>query len=476
MEIDDLDRLWERHPAWRLLRARNAPLVLSFLGTHFIDNNKGATPAGALTAALDDHLYALHRSEPERYAGEPASYLEDWSAAESAWLRRFYPAGSEEVHYEATPALEKAYRWVEGLQTRAFVGTESRLQILVDLLRQMVHGSQTDPQTRIEELERRRDAIDIELAEAQEGRFAILDDTALRERYQQFSSTARELLSDFREVEENLRGLDRSAREKIAAWDGGKGELLTDLVSSRTDINASDQGRSFQAFYDFLLSEGRQDELADLLSTVQGMPNIAAERRLRSVHHDWAEAAERTQQTVRNLSEQLRRFLEDQIWVENRRVMDLVRGVEATALAIRDAPPRGVDIGLIVDEPGVPITLPFERPLYDPQPDVVVDSMLAPQAADVIELDTLFAQRFVDQVRLAENIRAIVPARSAAELEDIIALYPVEEGVAELLGYLALDDDDIDVEVGDGEMTIDYDDLEGTPRRVRMPKVTVTRR
>ncbi len=37
----------------------------------------------------------------------------------------------------------------------------------------------------------------------------MLDGTAVRDRYQQFSVTARELLADFRQVEENFRKLDR---------------------------------------------------------------------------------------------------------------------------------------------------------------------------------------------------------------------------------------------------------------------------
>lgn len=475
MNLDDIDRLWERHPAWRLMRARNAPLVLSFLGQYFIENNRGAAPAGHLVSALDDYLYNLHRADSERYTADPAVYLEDWASPESGWLRRYYPAASDEVHYEATPSLYKVYGWIESLRTRSFIGTESRLHTVVDLLRQIVHGSQTDPDSRIAELERRRDGIEAELAEARLGNFAVLNDTALRDRYQQVSTTARELLSDFREVEENFRLLDRSTREKIASWDRGKGELLNDLVSSRTDISSSDQGRSFQAFSDYLLSEGSQVELAALLTTVQRMPQLVADQRLRTVHHDWSDAAERTQQTVRNLSEQLRRFLDDQVWVENRRVIDLVRLIEAAALVVRDTPPRDLGLGLEVDEPGVPIALPLERPLYDPQPDVVVDSMLSPDELDIAELDDLFAQRFVDTARLAENIRAVVPPRTVAALDDIIAVYPVQEGVAEILGYLTLDDGEISVDVRDDETTIDYVDASGEAKRVRMRKVMVTR-
>jgi flagellar motility protein MotE (MotC chaperone) len=478
MDLDDVDRLWERHPAWRLLRARNAPMVLSFLGRYFIEENQGATSMSELVRALDDHLYAIHQAEPDRYPADPIVYLDDWSASESGWLRRFYPTGSDDVHYDVTPALEKAYRWVESLQARSFVGTESRLHILIELLRQMVHGTETDPAAQIAELKRRRAVIDEELQRVEGGQMTVLDETALRDRYQQFASTARQLLSDFREVEENFRVLDRSAREKIAAWDRGKGDLLAELIGSRTDIAASDQGRSFQAFYDFLLSEQRQDELSSLLTTVQAMPRIESDHRLRTVHHDWADAAERTQQTVRNLSDQLRRFLEDQVWVENRRVLELVRVVELAAIAVRDTPPGAADgVGLTVDEPGIQISLPFERPLYDPQPEIEVDSLISPQAHEPVELDALFAQRFVDEARLVENIRAIVPRRSTASLDDIVALYPVEEGIAEILGYLSLGDhDDVVVNIVEGEMLIDYSDSHGVSRRVTMPHVTVTRR
>lgn len=479
MDLDLVDHLRERHPAWRLLRARNAPLVLSFLGGHFIEANHGPTASGHLTAALDDVLLDLHRTDPDRYPSEPQAYLDDWSGTESGWLRRYYPADSDEIHYDATPALERAYRWVEGLQARSFVGTESRLHTLVELLRQIVHGTQEDPAVRLAELQRRRTEIDEEIAQVKAGNVAVMDETAVRDRYQQFSSTARELLSDFREVEENFRALDRSAREKIASWDGGKGGLLAELVGSRTDIAASDQGRSFQAFYDFLLSEDRQDELAGLLAQVQAIPRIGADQRLRTVHHDWSDAAERTQQTVRNLSEQLRRFLEDRVWLENRRVLDLVRAIEANAIAVRNAPPPDSSgVGLEVDQPGVAVALPFERPLYDTVPASAVDSLIAPEEPDPAEINALLEQRFVDTARLVDNILAVVPPRSTAVLSDVVLMYPVEQGVAEIVGYLSLgDQEQVAVDVDDTEqMVLEYTDPDGVPRRVTMPKVTVTRR
>ncbi len=474
MEYDAIEALRERHPAWRLLRAGNAALALSFLGSYFVEQTHGATSASQLVSALDDALYHHNRSRPDepRFPRSPAAYLDDW--AEAGWLRRFYPIGSDEVHYDAVPALERAYAWVTGLQVRPFVGTESRLQTVVELLRQIVHGADSDPEARLALLQRRRDEIDAEMAAVRSGDVALLDATALRDRYQQFAATARELLSDFREVEENFRVLDRSARERIASWSGSKGDLLAELVGGRTDIARSDQGRSFQAFYDFLLSEERQDELSELLGRIGELAEIEPDRRLATVHYDWSEAAERTQRTVRQISEQLRRFLDDQVWLENRRVLDLIREIEAAALAVRDAPPS--ELRLQLDESSVPIALPFERPLYDSRPASRVDSLLDPEAEAEIDVTALFAQTYIDQARLADQIRSVVPPRSGALLTDIVELFPLRHGAAEIVGYLALGDDDIEVVTDEREQTHLDIAQDGLVRRVRLPKVTVRRR
>ncbi|WP_264990778.1 DUF3375 domain-containing protein, partial [Mycobacterium kiyosense] len=263
--------------------------------------------------------------------------------------------------------------------------------------------------------------------------------------------------------------------EKIAAWDGSKGELLADLVGSRSQITGSDQGRSFQAFYEFLLSEARQAELAALIGKVSTLDIVDADQRISGIHQDWSEAADRAQRTVRQISEQLRRFLDDQVWMENRRVLDLVRAVESTALEVRDDPPTW---GLEVDQPGIDITLPFERPLYQPPAEVAVESHLPPEAEEV-DADLLFTQTFVDQARLAEVIRTVLPENSSALLSDVVAMYPIEQGAAEIVGYLALNDDDVMVDMDDSDETlleyVDPDDPQ-TTKRARLPKVTVRRR
>jgi flagellar motility protein MotE (MotC chaperone) len=329
----------------------------------------------------------------------------------------------------ATPAVEKALAWVRSLGEREFVGTESRLNTVFELLRQIVHGTEADPAARIEELTRRRQEIDDEIGRVLAGEVPLLDRSAVRDRYQQLTATAWELLSDFRQVEENFRRLDRQLREKIAGWQGGKGELLDDVLGSRESIAGSDQGRSFQAFYDFLLSQARQEELAGLLDRVNELSDLAErDPRLRRVHYDWLDAAGRTQTVVAQLSEQLRRFLDDQAWFENRRVIDILREIEGSALRLRDAPPTGLTIE--IDAAAPVLSLPFERPLYAPVRKPRLDSQDIRAAGSDEETDptALFEQAHVDPGPLRDAVRAALRRSTQATLAEIVTAVPLRQG------------------------------------------------
>ena len=122
--------------------------------------------------------------------------------------------------------------------------------------------------------------------------------------------------------------------------------------------------------------------------------------------------------------------------------------------------------------------LPFERPLYEPPAAAEVESLIPPANDEDLDADLLFNQTFIDAAKLAGNIRAVLPERSSALLADIVAMYPLEQGAAEIVGYLALSDDDLTIEMDETDETLleyaDPDDSDRT-RRARLPKVTVRR-
>ena len=440
LDYATLDLLRQSHPAWRLLRSDHAPLVASFLHRVFLVPNVRIMAQADLAEALEDELFGLReRSGAEAFPKSALEYLNDWAAVERGWLRKFYRQGSDEAYFDLTPATEKAVAWLGMLTERSFVGTESRLLTLFELLKQMSAGSETDPQVRIAELHRRRAEIDTEITRIQGGDIPLLDDSALKDRFQQFISMARELLADFREVEYNFRGLDRRVRERIALWEGAKGALLEQIMGERDLIADSDQGRSFRAFWDFLMSSRRQEELSTLLERVlslSAVTELKPDARTRRVHYDWLEAGEHTQRTVAQLSHQLRRFLDDQAWLENRRIMDILRGIEAKALALRDLPPRG-EVMTIADTVA-DIELPMERPLYTPAvKPLIADSALESGDTDV-DATAMFSQVVIDKTQLARHIRHALQDRSQITLHELCELQPLQHGLAELIAYLEL--------------------------------------
>ena len=484
MNIDyaTLDQLRLNHPAWRLLRSDHAPLVASFFQRVFIAPNVRVMAQADLAEALEDELFAMReRLGADTFPKAALDYLNDWASTEKGWLRKFYIQGSDEPNFDLAPPTEKAITWLATLTQRSFVGTESRLLTLFDLLKQMSEGSETDPQARIAELQKRRDEIDSEIARIQSGDISIIDDTALKDRFQQFTQLARELLSDFREVEHNFRGLDRRVRERIALWQGSKGTLLEEIMSERDAISDSDQGRSFRAFWDFLMSSRRQEELSVLLERVLSLPTIAELKpdvRTRRVHYDWLEAGEHTQRTVAQLSQQLRRFLDDQAWLENRRIMDILHGIEARSLALRASLPSGVVMDIA--DTSVDIELPMERPLYTPTIKPLIANIVLEEGEGEIDVAALYLQVFIDKAQLARNIRHTLQDRTQVTLRELCETQPLQRGLAELVAYLQLAGDTfksvVDENVVD-EISWQREELDGQKqlKRARLPRVIFVR-
>jgi flagellar motility protein MotE (MotC chaperone) len=441
LDFFTLDTLRMHHPAWRLLRSDHAPLVISFLHRVFVVPNVRVMAAVDLAESLEDELYALRlRVGESAFPKSALEYLNDWAAPDKGWLRKFYRQGTDDAQFDLTPATEKAIAWLAQLSERQFVGTESRLLTLFDLLKQMSEGSEADPVKRMAELRKKRDEIDAEIARVEQGDVLLLDDTALKDRFQQFMQGARELLTDFREVEFNFRQLDRRVRERIALWEGSKGALLESIMGERDAIADSDQGKSFRAFWDFLLSSRRQEELSELLERVLALPAIEdmkPDTRTRRVHYDWMEAGEHTQRTVAALSHQLRRFLDDKAWLENRRIMDILHGIESKALALRGTPPAGVVMEMAQSSPSIELTM--ERPLFKPNSKPVIESLVL-QAGDHGNVDpsALFDQVFVDKARLTRHIRHALQNRTQITLRELVGMQPLEQGLAELVAYLQL--------------------------------------
>lgn len=478
MDYDWLIALRRQHPGWRLLAADHGPLVAAFLHRSFLASNQRTLAEAELASRLEDFLFALRQQlREDAFPKAARAYLNDWAGDERGWLRKYYPPGDDEPHYDLAPATEKAIRWLDSLRGQRFIGAESRLLTIFDLLHDIAEGTESDPRVRLDELQRRKQVIEQEIEQIEAGHVRLMDATRLRERFLQVSDTAYGLLADFRQVEQNFRSLDRQVREKVAGWEGGKGDMLEEVFGERDAIAESDQGRSFRAFWDFLMSPARQEELSALLEKVLALDavrELEPDPRLKRVHYDWLDAGEVTLRTVARLSQQLRRYLDDQAWLENRRIMQLIHTVEQHALALREAPHDAP--GMTLDDTAPALNLSMERPLFRPpvKPQIAEGPLLSGDAD--LDAAALFDQFHVDRAALAATLRRTLQTRDQISLATLLEEYPLQRGLAELVAWLALAADDPDAVIDDARhATLDWCDTQGVPRRATVPEVIFTR-
>jgi hypothetical protein len=488
-EVDELENRRRRHTAWRLLRYQHAPLAVAFLHKCFIAGNTRSLPEAQGIDLLDDLLFATRQmpnSDPvaDDMITDPVTqksakdYIADWSAETRGFIRRFYGPGDDEPQIAITPGAERALAWLASLDETGFVGTESRLLLAIELLRQLDVQTNPDAETRLADLYKRRAEIDAEIAQVQRGDVPVLDDRTVLERFHQFADLGRDLLADFRQVEENFRALDRSVRERVAQWEGSKGALLSEIFGERDLITSSDQGASFRAFWELLSPIQHQDELTERLSRVLSHPVVVGtspDRRMRHLHHDWFDAGDHTQRTVASLSAQLRRFIDETAWLENRRIIEIVRAIEHHAIELREEPPKGNVT--TVATPSADISLPMERRLGAPPTDnsLHIGDILNDDDADLTQL---FTDTNIDVIALADHVDELLIDRSQVTLASVCESRPITHGLGELVAYLHLADDRFDHTVINEHRDRITWELSDPPvvRTVNMPRVIFVRR
>ena len=82
LDYATLETMRQQHPAWRLLVANSAPLIVSFLHRAFVEPNVRAMRQSDLVEALDDTLFGVREQARDAFPKSAAEYLNDWAANE----------------------------------------------------------------------------------------------------------------------------------------------------------------------------------------------------------------------------------------------------------------------------------------------------------------------------------------------------------------------------------------------------------
>lgn len=436
-KLEDVDFVLSQNKAVSLLRKANAPLIIAFLWQSFKAQHRQTYSASEIATGLSDLLFSVN--DPEvRYPRPARAYLEAWT--QDGFLRQYYEEQATEATFELTPATERALLWITELDQAAFVGAESRLLQVFQLLKDLALGTTLDKNLRLQQLQAEQQRIEREIEALQKDEVQRLNSTRVREQYFLIEEAASKLLSDFRQIEDNFRQLNAQAREEQITKVASRGAILDDIFDAQDAILKTDQGRTFNAFWAFLMNQQRQDELDEWTRQLFALPELQHLRRQSTISRlkmSLVSAGDRVNKTTDRLVEQLRRFLQSQSILEHKRVAQIIGEIEQLAIQVKTEPPLTKTFYAIEHKPAIDLVM--DRPPFEPPQIPKLNTRdIEIGLGQAVQTQALYTQLFIDPAELRGRIQTLLRGRDQISLKEITETIPIEKGLSELVAYFSI--------------------------------------
>ena len=359
----------QTHPAWQLLAARRAPLVLGCLKPLF-DAGSSQIPLEEVRAHLAKALSA-HANDPDFEID-----TDDFPSLARKELRLWIKKGllaerAGEVF--ATDSLQTAFRFIEELQDRMMTSTASRLSTVQQKIASLETALNPDKKQRIAYLESQIKELKKELAAARRGEFEVLEGDRAAEEVREVYSLAMSLRADFRRVEDSYREADRELRQAIISEDQNRGEVVDRLLETNEQLLNTPEGKVFSGFYQQIMRGNELDEMRARLQRILSLPQAsnALNRRqaqeLRGLYQRLINESENILQARTRSEKDVRGFIKTGLASEHHRVGTLLKDILETALemdwnkqAVRRAPSPLPPIGFHLSQMPLPERLLFK--------------------------------------------------------------------------------------------------------------------
>jgi hypothetical protein len=433
--INDTKWLFSNNRAIDLLKKDNAPLIISFLYMAFKERNTDKYISSNITSILSDFLFATN-FQKEEYSGSPKYYLDQWT--NEGFLRQYYEAKNDEASFELTPSSELAIRWLSELNKSESAVMHSRLLQVFNMLKALAIAVTEDKEKKVSELEKEKKEIQTKIENVYK-ELDYVDPIKIKESFLLIEESALKLMSDFKQVEENFRNLNREAREEQIRKPISKGELLDHVFQAQDAIIETPQGKSFRSFWEFLMDQSRQRELEYYIEEIFKVPELSNYKHsslIPRLKMNLVDAGDRVNRTTDELVEQLRKFMELKIYLENKRVAEIISGIEELAIELKNNPPTSNDFIEIDGKPKVSIVM--NRELFKPPHNPEINSAGLEEGVSGTDTSILFEQLYVDPELLKANIKRLLKGSTQISLKEITEKIPIQKGLTEVVTYFSI--------------------------------------
>lgn len=450
MPQSDISYLVETAPSVQAIRMRNAHWVIPFLFKAFKTENILSLPEPVLINLLAEELHN-HTEGTEDLEEARIEFGEDEESRARKYLlnwvqRRLlqdFPDSEAVTQYQLSAHTEKLFQWLHSLEKRQFVGTESRFRFLFQTLREMVEYTEDDAVKRLEELKNRKAEIDKEIKKIEMGiQPEIYTNAQLRERLDWFTRLSHELLSDFREVEDNFKHIHRHIVEQHTRAEINKGAIIGYAFEAYDALRKSDQGKSFYAFWDFLVSRAGQEEwrlLTDQLQQLLQDRSIESDGDfVQNIKSLLLQQGRSVYEANDKMADKLSRIITEKEIARHRRLRQQIGSIKELVFRFMDeeTPP----CGLVLGSPA-PIRMSMERRLNlaERQGNAVVKqpANAREKIEDLERFGRLLHSSHIDKKKLWQKVEQVLQKKTTATLSEIIETAGLDHGVAEVISYFS---------------------------------------
>ncbi len=435
----------------KMLRGSNAALTISFLLSQFKETNEQPIPYNKLVQMFADYIDKLNYHDEELELNDlgldsldkARKYIEKWANEEHRYLSIYTDENSKEIMVAPTKYTSRVFQIIELLKERKFVGTESKFKDIFNRLRELIENSIDDPVKKIEELERQKRDIENEIRRIKrEQTVSTFENYQIKSRFDDITKLTNELIGDFREVEDNFKIIVRSIIEKQSDNSLSKGKLLQHTFDSLDELKTTDQGKSFYAFWNFLLDDDSQEELRLLVSEVYNILDDRGieynDRFLRKAKMILHSSGRKVWDSNNLLADKLTRIIAEKNLEERKKVKETINIIRQLALKLIDK--KMMTDTFIEIDGDAEIYMPMERRLGEKQvySEFIEQPKPAENILDLESLNTLNNMRYINRKELLNNIETLLNEKEVVTLQEVITSFPITNGLAEVLGYISL--------------------------------------
>lgn len=479
----DIIEILNSSPSVIMLRMKTCNIIVEFLTDVF--NEAMAVSYenihNRLADFLNNHEVEIDEENDilfsDTYEEKAVKYIKKWT--DSGFLTN-YRNEDGEIYYELSSHSSKVLDWLSGLKREEYIGTESKFKSIITQLRELVEYTSEDREKRLQILEDKKLEIEQQIQRLQMGDdVKIFEEYEIVPRFQQVSNLAKELLSDFKEVDDNFKNIIKDIYQKQIDPTLNKGGILQYTFDALDELKSSPQGKSFYAFWEFLLSRDMQDELEQLInnlfSTLQKRDIASDDRFLQNMVSYLYESGRKVYQTNDKMADKLSHIIRENDVARSDAAKRIVQEIKNSLIKISKTKSKP-EISLSVED-GLDINIPFERKItfersesteYNLQPENYVLDL-----DSLNEIGKVFGNVVVNRKIIEHNLREVLKNKGQTTIAEVVSLHPLNQGLPELFAYFSVLNKFAHKTINEGKQEAVIFD-ENQKKRIIIPEIIVS--